>query len=53
MEILIKNSQSLPVDQKRLTETAEKMLMAESCPESSEVSILLIDDEGITKLNRE
>ncbi|MEN6520326.1 MAG: rRNA maturation RNase YbeY [Armatimonadota bacterium] len=53
MEILIRNSQALPVKQKRLTETAEKMLRAEGCPESSEVSILLIDDEGITELNRE
>ncbi|MEN6370772.1 MAG: rRNA maturation RNase YbeY [Armatimonadota bacterium] len=53
MEILIRNSQALPVKQKRLTETAEKMLRAEGCPESSEVSILLIDDEGITSLNRE
>lgn len=53
MEILIRNSQSLPVKQKRLTETAEKMLRAENCPESSEVSILLTDDEGITNLNRE
>ena len=32
--------------------TAETLLQAEGCPESSEVSILLTDDAGITELNR-
>ncbi len=31
--------------------TAERVLRAESCSESSEVSILLTDDAGITMLN--
>lgn len=53
MEILIRNSQPHQVDQKRLSETASKALRAEGCPESSEVSIMLVDDEGITRLNKE
>ncbi|MBI2843548.1 MAG: rRNA maturation RNase YbeY [Armatimonadetes bacterium] len=53
MEILIKNSQPLPVNSDRLAATAEKALTSEGCSESSEVSILLTDDAGITELNRE
>jgi probable rRNA maturation factor len=52
MEILIKNLQPLPVNQTRLKITAEKVLKVEKCAESSEVSVLLIDDAHITELNR-
>jgi probable rRNA maturation factor len=53
MEILIRNSQRLRVDRKRLLKTAVRLLKAEGCPESSEVSILLTDDAGISELNRQ
>jgi probable rRNA maturation factor len=41
------------VNQERLVKTAEKALSAEGCPESSEVSVLLLDDAAITALNRD
>ncbi|HOK54826.1 MAG TPA: rRNA maturation RNase YbeY [Armatimonadota bacterium] len=52
MEILIKNSQTIPVNQDRLRKTAQKLLLAQGCPETSEVSVLLTDDAEITVLNR-
>jgi probable rRNA maturation factor len=52
MEVLISSRQKLPVNLERLTQTAEKLLRAEGCAESSEVSLLLTDDAGITELNR-
>ena len=41
------------MNQTRLKTTAEKVLNAEKCAGSSEVSILLIDDARITELNRD
>ena len=52
MEILIRNTQSIPVNQKSLVETAKKLLQTEGCPDSCEVSVLLTDDTIITELNR-
>ncbi len=52
MEILIRNTQPLQVDLRRLERTAVKLLQAERQPETSEVSVLLTDDAGITELNR-
>ncbi len=40
------------MDLKRLSQTAEKALKAENCPESVELSVLLTDDKGITELNK-
>ncbi len=37
----------------RLKSTAEKLLQAEGCSDSTEVSVVLVDDPGITELNRE
>lgn len=53
MEIQLQNLQQLPVDSQRLTDTADKVLKAEGCADSVEVSILLVDDARITELNRE
>jgi probable rRNA maturation factor len=41
------------VDLNRLRRTAEKLLRAEGCAETSEVSVVLTDDPGITELNRQ
>lgn len=41
------------MDLNRIVRTAEKLLRAEGCAESSEVSVLLLDDPGITELNRQ
>lgn len=51
-EVLIRNNQSLPVDQKRLTEIVRKSLGVEHFPKSAEVSIVLTDDTHIRELNR-
>jgi probable rRNA maturation factor len=40
------------VNESRLRKTAEKLLLAENCPDLSEVSVLLVDDKGIAELNR-
>lgn len=40
------------MNQERLVRTAEKLLRAEKCSESSEVSVLLVDDAETTVLNR-
>lgn len=41
------------MDKVRLVKTAEKVLRAEGRSESSEVSVLLVDDAEITVLNRQ
>lgn len=41
------------MDKDRLVRTAEKVLRAEGRPETSEVSVLLVDDPAITVLNKE
>ncbi|HOM71842.1 MAG TPA: rRNA maturation RNase YbeY [Armatimonadota bacterium] len=40
------------MNQDRLRKTAQKLLLAQGCPETSEVSVLLTDDAEITVLNR-
>lgn len=53
MEILIANRQKTPVKPRRLRTTALRVLRAENCVESAEVSVLLTDDESITILNEQ
>jgi len=40
------------VNRRRLQRTAQKLLRAEGCPETCEVSVLLTDDAHIAELNR-
>ena len=40
------------MNEQRLVQTAEKVLRAEQCSESCELSVLLVDDETIQGLNR-
>jgi probable rRNA maturation factor len=51
-EVLIKNNQPLPVDQKRLSKLVEKALRVEHFPKPAEVSIVLTNDSNIHELNR-
>ena len=53
MEILIRNQQSLPVNQARLIRVAQELLQAEEFPLPAEVSILLTTEEHIRQLNRD
>ena len=53
MEILIRNQQSLPVNQARLIRVAKKLLRVEEFPRPAEVSVLLTTDEQIRQLNRD
>jgi probable rRNA maturation factor len=52
-QILIRNSQGLQVNPRRMRSAARRLLSAENCPQDTEVSVLLIDDEAIQALNRD
>ena len=53
MEILIKNLQSRPVNQEKLTRVAKRLLQVEKFPHPAEVSIVLTTDGHIHGLNRD
>ncbi len=53
MEILIQNLQKTPIKIQRMRNLARRLLQAENCSDNIEVSIVLTDDENISKLNKE
>ncbi|MBD3305459.1 rRNA maturation RNase YbeY [candidate division KSB3 bacterium] len=54
MEVLIDDSQeSAHVDLPRLHQLAQALLLALKCPQHTELSIALVDDHEIRRLNRE
>ncbi|MCL5102593.1 MAG: rRNA maturation RNase YbeY [Armatimonadetes bacterium] len=53
MQILIRNSQKIPVKLRRVRSIAQRLLRAENCPDNMELSILLADDARIVELNKE
>ena len=53
MEILIQNPKASPVKSQRIKNLAQQVLRAENCPEDTEVSILITDDEQMAELNEE
>ena len=52
MQILIRKPRAAPLDLRRVRSLARRLLRAENCPASSEVSILFTDDGEITGLNK-
>jgi probable rRNA maturation factor len=53
MQILIQTFRGATVTSRHLRSLALRLLRAENCPDSTEVSILLTNDETIRGLNRE
>ncbi|MCE5198025.1 rRNA maturation RNase YbeY [bacterium] len=53
MQILIQNSQKIPVKVPRIRSVARRLLQAEDCSANTEVSILLTDDKQIAELNKQ
>lgn len=53
MEVLVRNSQKVPVRAREIRSRVEGLLRAESCSERVEVSVLLTDDKGIAALNKQ
>ena len=52
MEILIQNSQEIPVNLERIQAIAQRSLQAENCADDVELSVVLTDDEAISELNK-
>lgn len=53
MEVVVESRQRQPVNRKRLAEAARKSLAVEQFSEPAELSIVLVDDKQIRRLNKQ
>ena len=52
MEILLSNNQEIPVDEELIYKVAGRVLLHEGAPDSVELSIALVDEAEIQRLNK-